>query len=77
MTCRSWRHRPKRCRRKPRPSSNRPRCSLSTFGANVGTVFSVEGEEGARYAVVWLADESEKDDGAEVSGDGTKSPVEL
>ena len=47
------------------------------FGANVGTVFSVEGDEGARYAVVWLADESEKDDGAEVSGDGTKSPVEL
>lgn len=30
------------------------------FGSNVGTVFSVEGAEGARYAVVWLTDESDK-----------------
>ncbi len=27
------------------------------FGSNVGAVFSVEGEEGARYAVVWLSDD--------------------
>lgn len=47
------------------------------FGANVGTVFSVEGDEGARYAVVWLADESEKDDVPPEADDGTKSPVEL
>lgn len=26
------------------------------FGANAGTVFSVEGTEGSRYAVVWLTD---------------------
>lgn len=26
------------------------------FGTNVGTIFSVEGEEGQRYAVVWLDD---------------------
>ena len=31
------------------------------FGSNTGTVFSVEGAEGARYAVVWLADEAEKE----------------
>jgi len=30
------------------------------FGANVGTVFSVEGAGGSRYAVVWLTDEAEK-----------------
>ena len=30
------------------------------FGSNVGTVFSVEGAEGSRYAVVWLTDEAEK-----------------
>ena len=30
------------------------------FGANAGTVFSVEGTEGSRYAVVWLTDEAEK-----------------
>lgn len=30
------------------------------FGDNVGTVFSVEGEEGVRYAVVWLADEADE-----------------
>jgi hypothetical protein len=30
------------------------------FGTNVGTVFSVEGTEGSRYAVVWLADEADK-----------------
>ena len=30
------------------------------FGANTGTVFSVEGTEGSRYAVVWLTDEAEK-----------------
>ena len=47
------------------------------FGQNVGTVFSIEGDEGARYAVVWLADESEKDDDTQAPGDGTKSPVEL
>jgi|GEM_PF-1095736 len=49
------------------------------FGANVGTIFSVEGEAGARYAVVWLADESEKDEDSQGAGanHGTKAPVEL
>lgn len=49
------------------------------FGANVGTVFSVEGDEGARYAVVWLTDESEKDEDTQGAGadHGTKAPVEL
>ena len=50
------------------------------FGANVGTVFSVEGDEGARYAVVWLTDESEKDEETEQGAGadhGTKAPVEL
>lgn len=28
------------------------------FGANVGTVFSIEGEAGSRYAVVWLSDDA-------------------
>jgi hypothetical protein len=32
------------------------------FGMSAGTVFSVEGEAGARYAVVWLTDEAEKHD---------------
>ncbi len=49
------------------------------FGANVGTVFSVEGTEGSRYAVVWLADEADKavetddtsDDGPAPEGDDT------
>jgi anti-sigma factor RsiW len=27
------------------------------FGTNVGTIFAVEGDEGQRYAVVWLDDE--------------------
>jgi hypothetical protein len=26
------------------------------FGDNSGAIFSVEGEDGERYAVVWLAD---------------------
>ncbi|MBX7194204.1 MAG: hypothetical protein K1X94_19270 [Sandaracinaceae bacterium] len=35
------------------------------FGSNVGTVFSVEGTEGSRYAVVWLADEADKAAGSD------------
>ena len=49
------------------------------FGTNVGTVFSVEGDEGARYAVVWLTEQSEQEDDTEGEGadHGTKTPVEL
>ena len=39
---------------------NRTEVIAVDFGSNVGTVFSVEGSEGSRYAVVWLADEVDK-----------------
>lgn len=42
------------------------------FGSNVGTIFSVEGSEGARYAVVWLTDEADK--GADPGADDSRAP---
>ncbi|GAB4194757.1 MAG: hypothetical protein OHK0013_00300 [Sandaracinaceae bacterium] len=39
------------------------------FGAGAGTVFSVEGDEGSRYAVVWLTDEAEKDGATDPGGE--------
>jgi len=40
------------------------------FGTNVGTIFSVEGESGQRYAVVWLDDVLKHDE------DPTGAPIE-
>lgn len=40
------------------------------FGTNAGTIFAVEGEEGQRYAVVWL-DDIEKDEIDGTMGDPT------
>jgi anti-sigma factor RsiW len=40
------------------------------FGTNVGTIFSVEGESGQRYAVVWLDDVLKHDE------DPASAPVE-
>lgn len=34
------------------------------FGYSTGAIFSVEGSEGARYAVVWISDEKVDDDAA-------------
>jgi hypothetical protein len=46
------------------------------FGPNAGTVFSVEGTEGSRYAVVWLTDEAEKAaDPTATNGDDDDSPA--
>ncbi len=44
------------------------------FGSNVGTVFSVEGAEGSRYAVVWLTDEAEKAPDAPSRDDDEPAP---
>ncbi|MGF1469102.1 MAG: anti-sigma factor family protein [Sandaracinaceae bacterium] len=33
------------------------------FGSSTGTIFSVEGQDGARYAVVWISDEELPEEG--------------
>ena len=44
------------------------------FGTNIGTIFSVEGEGGQRYAVVWLDDVHKHDEGTTTAIDGPVAP---